>query len=340
MVRLFHAIANHYALQRLCVYLSSVTPARAAIFVYHQVCDQGTRRSLPAGAALEFEKQIKYLNKACKVMPLDELTEHVLAGKTLPKRAAAITFDDGYRDNYQYAYPVLKRYGLPATFFLATDYIDNRKLFWWDQLSYILHKTHLQVIEVGGLGNYYLRSDTERLQAALNITRRLKKLPDKRKNLLLESLADISAVEIPAGLGNEIILSWHEIREMSANGMDFGAHTLSHPILTRVPLKAAIKEITESKRHIEEKIRKRVTTFAYPNGTPSDHNDDITEILKESGFTFAFTSAPPGMASPEADRYHISRIPCVTEGLYLITTFFSGLAPIFFYLQKRIRKGG
>ena len=320
------------------VYVRGLRGTQVGIIVYHRVGEKEGFPFLSPIPLREFEKQIEYLSKTFMVMPLDILVEHVLEKKTLPKRVVAITFDDGYRDNYRHAYPILKRYGLSATFFLATDYINKGVLFWWDQAGYVLQQTRLRNLEMHGVGTYSLRTDAERRRATLRIIETLKGLPDGRKDLLLEDLARVASVQVPSDLGKEFILSWDEIRRMSSNGMDFGAHSHTHPILTRIPLLAAREEIIRSKHHIEEQIGRRITSFAYPNGMPGDFNEDIKKIVRESGFERAFAVCPMGAMSPTMDRYQISRFLAPMEGLCKIKFLLSGLHPAWGLHLRRPRE--
>jgi peptidoglycan/xylan/chitin deacetylase (PgdA/CDA1 family) len=308
MKRLIASVANHSGLVDAYSCLRRLATWHAAILFYHRVGYKGTLSSLSQRAGPEFESQIRYLSKAYEVLPLDKLAEYVQGRETLPRKAVAITFDDGYKDNYIYAYPILKKYGVPATIFLTTGYIDSGNLFWFDKVTYVIQNTCLKALELGELGTYSLRSNSDRLQAISRITARLKELLDERKNLLVKNLVRMSGVDIPANLGKEVILSWDQVREMSDNGIAFGAHSVTHPILTKMPLEQARREVIESKRHIEEKIGKSVTTFSYPNGEPTDFNDDIKEILKENGFTCAVTGAPRRLVTLEADLYELGRI--------------------------------
>ena len=113
-------------------------------------------------------------------------------GKSLPEKAVVITFDDGYKDNYLYAYPILKKHRIPATIFLATGHIDTGKLFWWDKVSYVIRHTNVGQLNLGELGTYSVQSDLDRFHTNFIITEGLKKLPNVRKNLLIEKLLNIS----------------------------------------------------------------------------------------------------------------------------------------------------
>ena len=300
--------ANHlgmldsYRFLRACLVKS-----QAAILMYHRVVPQRDIWFFPYSITVsDFENQLIYLIKQYTILSLDELVDHIYEQKPLPKKAVVITFDDGYEDNYRYAYPILKKYGVPATIFLATGYIDNGELFWWDKITYVLQHTMCDALELDEIGFYPLKTDGERPRVASTLVKKLTGLPEQKRNMLIEEIAVMSAVNIPAGLGKEMILSWDEVREMNNDGIAFGAHSVTHPILTNLPPEQAKREISESKKIIEERVNQPVTAFSYPGGRFSN---DTTSLLKDSGFRCALTSVPR-MTNPESNPYELGRIVC------------------------------
>jgi peptidoglycan/xylan/chitin deacetylase (PgdA/CDA1 family) len=260
-----------------------------------------------------FDRYINYFRENYEVLPLDILVGYIKQGNNsfLGKKAVmAITFDDGYKDNYLYAYPILKKYHIPATFFLATGHIGTSNLFWWDKVSYIIRHTKIDQLDLDKLGSYSLLTDFNRFQASSIIVDKLKKMPDEKKNILIEKLLKISGVEISPELGKGLILSWDEIVEMSNDGISFGAHTINHPILTNLPLEQIEKEIVQSKKDIEGKIGKEVKAFSYPNG---DFNEEIVELIKKYDFTCAVAVSPGNLIDIEDSIYELNRIAIMDD---------------------------
>lgn len=311
ILRAIASTANHlYFLDAYSFLRRKLFKSSAVILVYHRVGPQeDTWSSLPV-SPLDFERQIRYLYQAYEVLPLDKLVQYIQEGKTLPPKAAVITFDDGYKDNYSYAYPILKKYNVPATIFLATGHIGTGNLFWWDKVGYLIQNTTLESLELNELGVYPLQSIGNKSEAISKINERLKIYSEEKKNLLIEKLVSVSGVDTPANLGKELILSWDEVREMNDSGITFGAHSVTHTILTKLPLKQAKHEIIQSKKDIEEKLGQLVTAFSYPNGNFGDFNTELIKFLKESGFTCAVTGIP-GMVSLKASLYELGRIYAV-----------------------------
>jgi peptidoglycan/xylan/chitin deacetylase (PgdA/CDA1 family) len=239
---------------------------------------------------------------------LETLQNAVIQQKELPRRAAVITFDDGYKDNYTEAYPVLKKYGIPATVFLTTGHIETDRLFWWNIIGYVLCNTKEKEIDLGELG-VIVPPPKENMFFSLRSTYlKFKRISEERKKELIELLIQKSGVDIPRDLGKNLMMSWDNIREMNENGIDFGAHTVTHPILSNMSLNQAKFEIVESKYIIEKKLGKPVTSFCYPNGFPSDYNSDIVQLLKENGYRSAVT-AIPRMVNAHSNPFELGRVP-------------------------------
>jgi len=301
------AVANHLGFLDSYAFLRrEVTKSQVAILLYHRTCPEKGNWSLGALTPQGFEKQMEYLCRNYEMLALEELVHCIQRRKPLPRKAVVVTFDDGYRDSYLYAYPILKRNHIPLTMFLSTGYIGSiDKLFWWDKVSYLIWHAAVKEVDLDELGSYSLQSKPDKLHARHIITERLKKLSDQRKNLLIEKLHHISGVEIPAGLGRELILTWDEVREMSNNGIIFGAHSVNHPVLTNLPLERAKWEIIHSKKDIEEKLGKEVTAFSYPNG---DFGPELVKFIKGSGFSCAVTAGSSKLVASKDDPYELSSI--------------------------------
>lgn len=306
---LLAAASNHVCILDAYAFLRrKLIKSQIVILMYHRVSPIRDIWSLKPLSPQSFERQIRYFYENYNILPLDELAMYIEKGKSLPEKTAVITFDDGYKDNYLYAYPILKKYHLPATIFLTTGSIGTGNLFWWDKVSYIIHHTNLGQLNLGGFGSYSLKSELERFQASSTIIERLKNQPGEKRNLLIEKLLAISCVEIPLDLGKGLILSWDDIREMSNDGISFGAHTVNHPILSNSSLSQAELEIVMSKEAIEMNIGQQVKAFSYPNGGIGDFNAEIVELVKKNGFTCAVAVSPGKLIGYNDSIFRLSRI--------------------------------
>ena len=282
-----------------------VVKPHAAILMYHRVEPKKNSWFFPYSITTsDFETQLKYLLKHYTILSLEELVENIYKRKPISKKAVVLTFDDGYKDNYLYVYPILKKYGVPATIFLTTGPIDSGELFWWDKITYVLRHTIREVLTLDGIDSYPLKSNNERLRAASTLIKGLAKLPEPQKSLLIEKIVNMSGVNIPAGLGKEINLTWDEVREMSHGGIAIGAHSVTHPLFSILSPEEVKKEIIQSKKDIEGKIDRAVTAFSYPGGK---YSSETTQFLKDSSFQCALTSVP-GMNTSISNPYELGRI--------------------------------
>src|SRR3989344_8511691 len=211
-----------------------------------------------------FEVQMRYFKEHYRVLELDEAVRRLFDG-SLPSRALAITFDDGYQNFYTHAFPILKKMNIPATMFLATDFVLRRKPLWVDRLEYAAIK------ENDALKRF---ADSEREQRVVEI--------ERRAGTMFTDFEGARAVYAPLAL--------EEIREMLRNGMTFGAHTRSHPILSRIQTERLEDEVIGSKKELENALGRISSTFAYPNGQPGDWTEEVEKQISAAGFRAALTT--------------------------------------------------
>jgi len=287
---------------------------RGAILRYHSVTDDesATLGYLDSGlmvTAAAFQSQLKYVKRHYTVVPLDEMVDRIHAGRSLPRHAAAITFDDGYRDNYTQAYRLLRAEGLPATFYVTTGALDGGPPLWTAKLRYMVRtSTREQVVLPAGLGSAVsVRQPAERQAVFTSLIVALKHVPSTRRCELVEELAVAFGVSDFSALDG-IMMSWDELREMSANGMTIGAHTVSHPNLPKTDVEEATREVCQSRDMIADQLGVPVPHFSYPNGRGAAHmNDSVREIVRRAGFRSAVTSLP-GCVEVGADPWTLKRV--------------------------------
>ena len=296
----FFCIPDTYAFVR-----RKFTKLQAAVLMYHRVCPNDNTWSYTGLSPKYFEKQMKYLRTNFEILSLETLGQYIQSGESLPKKSVVITFDDGYKDNFLYAYTILKKYNIPATVFLATGFIGTDKLLWWDKIGYVLENTSVKEFELDTIGHYKLNSLADRIIATNRITEQIKSIPDENKHHTEKELLKTLEVEIPPGLGNNLLLNWEEVAEMSTGGISFGAHTVNHPILTNLPIEQAKSEIMISKKDLEARLDRPVTTFSYPNG---DRNAELVEFVSNSGFTCAVSTKPGRLINTKDNPYELNRM--------------------------------
>jgi peptidoglycan/xylan/chitin deacetylase (PgdA/CDA1 family) len=224
-----------------------------------------------------------------------------------PANSVVLTFDDGYQSNYLDNYPLLREYHFPAVIFLTAGFINTDQIFWWDKLNLAFQRTTQPAITFEGQ-TWPLATPAARAQAAGAIAEILKKIPDTQKNEKLAALLtslDVSLADPPPAC---LPLTWDQARQMSRDGISLGAHTVTHPILTRIPLDQAAAEIASSKSLLEAQLNFSVPFFAYPNGEAADFNEDVKQGVRAAGFACALT-AVRGYADLDSDLFALKRIP-------------------------------
>ena len=277
--------------------------ARLVVLIYHRVLAEADPVRPGEVTGQEFTWQMQLLAKYFHVIPLREAIERLKAGD-LPVRTACVTFDDGYADNVTLALPILERYGLHATFFIATGFFHG-ECMWNDEVLNAIRDTLRQQLDLSSmkLGEFQLKTPVARWQAAKAIIPRLKYLPFAQRASQVRQLVEICEIESSSGLmmGREGVQKLHEA------GMTIGAHTRNHPILSTQSPDEAKKEISQSKDMLEDIIGDPVDLFAYPNGQPGeDYRRAERDIVESLGFSGA-VSTSPGAARMLSDPYQVPR---------------------------------
>lgn len=239
-----------------------------------------------------FAEQMDYLRARYNVISIEQLRAWLKGEAALPPHAALITFDDGYADNLTHAFPILKARSLPAVIFLTTGFLETSRPFYWDLVAYCFHHTRREVVSLPLLGERCWSDRKERDRVMRVWIETLKTLPDDRKNALIAELPARLDVAIPEERFSGLYLTWEQVRAMRREGIEFGSHTVSHPILTRIPLEQVRRELAESRRKIEQETGHPVVSLAYPNGQAADFSPAVAEAAREADFLLAFSLLP------------------------------------------------
>jgi peptidoglycan/xylan/chitin deacetylase (PgdA/CDA1 family) len=275
---------------------------RLCIVNYHRILEVADPLMSAEPDVKTFRWQMKLLADCFNVLPLHEAMSG-LERNNIPPRAVCITFDDGYRSTHDLALPILQEFNLPATVFVTTGYIGEGSM-WNDRILESVRMIPSPTLDLSehGLGLYPIGTLNDRKLAIDTLTEKTKYLPPHKRQALLDRLGQIAGADEP-----DQMLTEGMIRALSAQNVEIGAHTVSHPILTSLADATAQYEIVESKHILEQIIGKPVRYFAYPNGKRGmDFDERHVAMAKAAGFTAAFTTAL-GAATIADDRFMIPR---------------------------------
>lgn len=242
--------------------LASLQPGRLLVLTYHRVCAELDTLMPDEPTRTAFDAEMRVLAQHFNVVPLAQVPE-ILASGAGPSRAIAITFDDGYRNNFEVAMPILQKHGLPATFFVATGFLKDGCM-WNDRIIEGLRRSRVKQLDLeeADLGRVSLNGAESRRAIMDTLLGRLKRLPPAERDDAVARIIKKCGVDYP----RDLMMTPEQVARLHQNGFSIGAHTVHHPILTRVSDAEAEREIKEGKQMLEEIIDAEVDLFAYPNG--------------------------------------------------------------------------
>lgn len=287
--------------------LQTVSPAgargRLSILIFHRVLPRPDPLFPEEVDAERFDRICSWVRQWFQVLPLDRAVKR-LADGSLPARALAITFDDGYADNHDVALPILQRYGLCATFFVATDFLDGGRM-WNDTIIESVRGTARSRVDLSdlGLAAGELQTPVQRRAFIDSVLPRIKYLPPARRVQVVEAAAE----RLDAPLPDDLMMHACDVVALARAGMQIGAHTCSHPILARLDADAARREIAGSKDALQNLLQQDVSLFAYPNGKPGeDYDEHSVSLARQCGFDAA-VSTSWGAARRGDDLFQLPR---------------------------------
>ncbi len=279
------------------------TRARLSVLIFHRVLAKPDPLLPENMHVFRFNAICGWVAKWFNVLPLDVATAQLKTG-TLPERAASITFDDGYADNFHVALPILRHHGLAATFFVATGFLDGGRM-WNDSIVEAVRDCSAPALDLSSIGRgcHDLTSIDDRRAAISVLINQIKYLPVGQRVEVTEDIGHLAQVQLPENL----MMTSAEVNAMHKAGMQIGAHTISHPILARLTEDQANLEIKGSKTILEGLLGERVGLFAYPNGKRGeDYTERDVELVRNLGFDAA-VSTEWGASDMDSDPFQIRR---------------------------------
>jgi len=272
-----------------------------------QLFDDGVVDATPESFDAHMGEVKRYFN----VVGIDELVAYA-HGTPLPPNPIAITFDDGYRDNYELALPILVKHGIRAIFFIATSFISERRTFWWDRVCYTIKKSQRKHIELSYPSP--LRVDLSECESVHPILRRVKDRFDLDLDRYLDELNQAAGVpwsrEIDRGFADELLMTWHQVRGLRKAGMDVQSHTRTHRVLQTLRADRLTDELTGSKQDLERELGEPVRAVSYPVGRDIATRPWIRRAVREAGYEIGFSNGSGiNHLWAKFDRYNVRRMP-------------------------------
>lgn len=283
--------------------VSRRSPSRLVILHYHRVSPAADPLYPDNLDPETFAGQIRLIKSTFEPLPLGQALR-ALAANDLPRNAVCITFDDGYADNFTVAEPILRKYGVVATFFVAAGYLDGG-MMWNDRIVQAMRGSNERVdLRELGLPDYEPGDAAQSRRSLDKLVQAAKYLPQQER----ERIATRLAAMYPASAATQMMMTSQQVRELADAGMEIGAHTMSHPILAKIDPEVAEQEIVQSKRRLEAVTGRPVEIFAYPNGKPgADFGPEHVEMVRRAGFSAAVTTSW-GSAGPGSNPFQLPRI--------------------------------
>ena len=286
-------------------------PKGVYVFNYHRIGEKDNcafDREVFSCTTDAFEKQCLFIKKHFNVISLDELCVLREQKQEHKKKYAVITFDDGYIDNYQEAFPVLKKYNIPATFYVATNFVGNDLIPWWDEIAYILRKAEGKTYQLPNQKQTYYLKPNEIEAVISRIIYDAKRLDgitvidvlDDIRSTFLEELSEFNTER------HTLFMGWNHLKEMVQNNMKVGSHTLSHQVLSQLTEKEQKHELSQSKAIIEQYLSTSIDSVVYPVGRSHCYTEKTCQLAQSVGYHFAFNNEP-GRITLNSNSYDLNR---------------------------------
>lgn len=286
---------------------------RLVVFAYHRIRPDGAAADHPfddgvvGPTASVFAKQVAWLRRQTRVLSEDDLLQIIALGRAPDGLNTMITFDDGYRDNYTLALPILRQMGVPAMFFIPTQPIETRTLGWWDVIAYVIKRTTRPSVALEGV--QVDLAGRPREEAIRTLQRLMKTRPAQTTASLAGRLAEACGVPLPSPQAQDReIMTWDHIRELAAQGFGIGSHTHTHRVLATLGAQEQEEELRRSKAVIERQIGREVRSLAYPVGGYAHFTLETQALAARCGYALGFSFNTFVNQPGPVNRFDIKRI--------------------------------
>jgi peptidoglycan/xylan/chitin deacetylase (PgdA/CDA1 family) len=295
--RLARALDSSGALEAILKIRARTRTPWLTVLTYHRIFDEPESQPFDRGvidaSSAEFDAQVATLRRYFDVIGLEEL-RRFLAGAPLPKNPAIITFDDGYRDCHQRALPILLKHGVKAAFFVATSYVSERRVFWWDRISYAIGQSRAERARI--TYPYPIELDLAHakhraVRVLLNVVKHHFRLDLERfLGELTEALGVCWSREIERSFAADLIMTWDEVRALRAAGMEIHSHTRTHRILQTLPVDELAGELAGARDDLERELGEPIRAVSYPVGRSVASAPPIRRAVHDAGYDLGFSN--------------------------------------------------
>ena len=296
-------------------FLLSQLPQRDSLLVllYHRIGNSEDDLFDPgvfsATAAL-LDNQLSYLKRHVSLVTLEEALSFIdgTIKEEKSRCRVLITFDDGYLDNYEIAFPILRSHGVQGVFFLATSMVGSAQVPWWDHIAYLMKTAQRSCFSLRYPADLAVNIDRRGLTASLEAVLKLYKRSDNfDPGRFIQELAQAAKGEEPPGTLRRF-LNWDEAREMTRGGMVIGSHAHSHRVLSQLEPERQLEELSRSRAILKEQLGIEAEVLAYPVGHKSSFSEQTQAIAKELGYRAAFSHHGGTNLRGKTSAYDVKRI--------------------------------
>ncbi len=263
------------------------------IFNYHRIADG---RDDPYDPGLieatpdQFDEQMRTLKKHYALTELAEAQELVDHPERLRHCRVLVTLDDGYRDNHDIAFPILRSHGIKAAFFLATGFVGTNRVPWWDQVAYLVRRTEKQILRIGYPSDRILTlDDSSRLSVIDALLSLYKSNETNDSERFLAGVEEACGVARPREASDRLFMSWEEAGTLVKGGMSIGSHTHDHELLAKLSPEQQLRQCQLSRETISRELGLTVDAMAYPVGSRGSFSEVTRRCLRETGYRTAFS---------------------------------------------------
>jgi peptidoglycan/xylan/chitin deacetylase (PgdA/CDA1 family) len=316
------------------------------ILAYHRVLEVADPTAfdfdlnLVSASPEQFRRQMLLVRQRFNPMSFHDLIVALDNGSPLPPQPLIITFDDGYEDNYSVAFPILRELGVPATFFVSTGHIDNGTPYAYDWLVHAICRTDAARLQVAELGIDLPIPDARagRRELAEELLFGLKGLSAELQGDIIARLEQGWGMPCPPAHPQCRPMTWDQLREMQAAGMDIGSHGVSHRMLAKLPAAEMVAEIRQSKESLERELGVPAEVLSYPVGGPDAYDEDVIAAARDAGYRMGCAYLNGINRLPPASHYALRRLSVEREMDLAWFAAMTALPEVFAY-RKRLRIG-